>query len=488
MSGHAAVQTQTAAKPTFVSIASGVLQRQCACGQHTSAGSECDECKQKREGTLQRAAINSTPVHEVPPIVHEVLRSPGQLLGAETRAFMEPRFGHDFSHVPTRANGSAHTPAHLTIGAPHDDFEQKAELMAQQVMSQSATSTNTGYDFSGVRIYADNKAAESARSVNALAYTVGQAVVFGAGQYAPGTPKGQRLLAHELAHVAQQTSAATAYAQTLQRKVVLSGAEMQAKDRNVFLKARRWASKTVAQAVMDDMASADDAFDFKDEPELEAEIIKRTSTTQHMKESQETTEKVPGDKRSAFGYPFTSSSGLYGPRVNYAARDYWQPAPPDGYAIRKDKAKNDTLNKLPRGERCNIYGDQCAGYEFKLTAKGKADPYHSIAYLFAQQPPHKRTLIHCDYLLSLVNLMSFADSVGTAEFNKRVIAYGVDKISLRWNAFNDLQTEFFETVKVGGKDTSVRRTGLGSLTARRADERERFCYRRPCRLLQSFGL
>lgn len=90
---------------------------------------------------------------EAPPIVAEVLRSPGQPLDAATRAFMEPRFGWDFSRV---------------------------------------------------RVHTDEKAAESSRAVQAKAYTVGSNVVFAAGEYAPGTNEGQRLLGHELAHVAQQ--------------------------------------------------------------------------------------------------------------------------------------------------------------------------------------------------------------------------------------------------------------------------------------------
>jgi hypothetical protein len=143
--------------PDNLPVSTGVnrLQRQCACGQHTSAGGECEECKKKREGTLQRAAINPSPVNEVPPIVHEVLRSPGRPLDAETRAFMEPRFGHDFSQV---------------------------------------------------RVHTDAKAAESARAVNGLAYTVGQDVVFRAGQYTPETREGRQLLAHELVHTRQQVS------------------------------------------------------------------------------------------------------------------------------------------------------------------------------------------------------------------------------------------------------------------------------------------
>src|SRR5579884_3623289 len=135
-----------------------ILQRKCACGQHTIAGGECEECRQKREGTLQRAAINAAPVNGVSPVVHDVLNLSGKPLDAGTRAFMEPRFGQDFSNV---------------------------------------------------RVHTDARAAESAQAVNALAYTVGRDVVFGMGQYAPATSSGRQLLAHELVHTIQQSSANT---------------------------------------------------------------------------------------------------------------------------------------------------------------------------------------------------------------------------------------------------------------------------------------
>lgn len=138
--------------PSFAPIRTRLPERVCACGQHSS-GDERESCRKKSVGMLQRAAINASPVHEVPPIVHEVLRSPGQPLDAATRAFFEPRFGHDFSRV---------------------------------------------------RVHTDAKAAESARAVNALAYTVGRDVVFGTGQYMPKTVAGHSLLAHELTHVVQQ--------------------------------------------------------------------------------------------------------------------------------------------------------------------------------------------------------------------------------------------------------------------------------------------
>lgn len=85
--------------------------------------------------------------------VAATLRQGGQPLDANTRSFFEPRFGVDFSHV---------------------------------------------------RVHTGAQAESSARAVNALAFTVGRDVVFGEGQYATGTPTGQRLMAHELAHVVQQ--------------------------------------------------------------------------------------------------------------------------------------------------------------------------------------------------------------------------------------------------------------------------------------------
>jgi len=96
---------------------------------------------------------NDSAPSVVPSIVNEVLSSAGQPLDTTTRAFMERRFN---------------------------------------------------YDFRQVRVHTDSKAAESARDLNANAYTVGSNIVFGAGQFLPGTQMGQRLLSHELTHVVQQ--------------------------------------------------------------------------------------------------------------------------------------------------------------------------------------------------------------------------------------------------------------------------------------------
>jgi hypothetical protein len=96
-------------------------------------------------------------VGEVPALVHQVLNSPGRPLDTATRAFFEPRFK---------------------------------------------------YDFSAVRVHTDAHATGSARQINSLAYAVGTNVVFRSDTFAPDTPVGKELLAHELSHVVQQRHAA----------------------------------------------------------------------------------------------------------------------------------------------------------------------------------------------------------------------------------------------------------------------------------------
>ena len=132
-----------------------VLQRKCACGRDAPAGGECEACRKKREGIMQRSATRNDVGRFAPPIVHDVLRDPGTPLDSSSRAFMESRFGRDFS---------------------------------------------------GVRVHTDAKAAASAESVDAHAYTVGKDIAFGAGQFAPQSETGRKLLAHELTHVVQQST------------------------------------------------------------------------------------------------------------------------------------------------------------------------------------------------------------------------------------------------------------------------------------------
>jgi hypothetical protein len=144
-----------------------ILRRGCACGGTPGSAGECEQCRRKRL-ELRRSASAAAPA-VAPPIVHEVLRSPGAPLDGSVRAQMEPRFRHSFADV---------------------------------------------------RVHADGRAAESARAVGAHAYAVGPHVVFGAGRYAPGSAEGKQLIAHELAHVVQQRGTAS----MLQPKVEIGAA------------------------------------------------------------------------------------------------------------------------------------------------------------------------------------------------------------------------------------------------------------------------
>ena len=139
-----------------------------------------------------------------PPIVSEVLHSAGEPLDAATRAFFEPRFGKDFSAIPTHTTAPALSPSSLTVGEPANQFEAQADATAEKVVHLPPPLPETRFDLSHVRIHHGERAAESARAVNAHAYTVGSQIVFDRGQYSPETASGRRLLAHELTHVLQQ--------------------------------------------------------------------------------------------------------------------------------------------------------------------------------------------------------------------------------------------------------------------------------------------
>jgi len=152
------MQTKVQASPAqnFTPIQTGLLQKKSAlCNTPWLVK---DSGRDKEKLTLQRSLVDQPETTTVPPIVHEVLESPWKPLDPETRVFMESRFGHDFSRV---------------------------------------------------RVHTGAKADESARALNALAYTVGRNVAFSTGQYTPQTPTGQLLLAHELTHVIQQGNSDT---------------------------------------------------------------------------------------------------------------------------------------------------------------------------------------------------------------------------------------------------------------------------------------
>src|SRR5262249_35199450 len=206
MTSRQTTQTEALVPATasFTSMRSGILQRKCGCGNHTFSGGKCAECA-KKKNALQRTASNQSQITEVPPIVYEVLNSRGQPLDPESRAFMEPRFEHNFSHVPVRAGTSLSRQSPISIGHPDDPLEHEADAMAERIVQSSNGRAHNRYDFGDVRVHSDTKAAESARAINARAYAVGRDIVFAARQYTPNTRDGRQLLAHELTHVLQQS-------------------------------------------------------------------------------------------------------------------------------------------------------------------------------------------------------------------------------------------------------------------------------------------
>src|SRR6185436_3409250 len=112
---------------------------------------KCAACEEEEK--IHRKESSSDSTSAAPSIVHDVLSAGGRSMDSETRSFMELRFN---------------------------------------------------YDFSNVKIHDNDLAAKSAGSINALAYTSGNNVVFNSGQYNTNSDSGKRLLAHELTHVVQQ--------------------------------------------------------------------------------------------------------------------------------------------------------------------------------------------------------------------------------------------------------------------------------------------
>jgi hypothetical protein len=149
----------------------------------------------------------------------------GHPLDPETRNKMEAAFGHDFNDVRVQRQPEEEEELKkkkkeeeeilLTRGHTGQTPEVTTSLESHiralkgggQPLPESIRTffePRFGYDFSQVRVHTDTRAAESTRAVNAQAFTIGQDVVFGTGQYVPGTSAGRRLLAHELTHVVQQ--------------------------------------------------------------------------------------------------------------------------------------------------------------------------------------------------------------------------------------------------------------------------------------------
>jgi len=184
-----------------------------------------------------------------------------------------PKLSHSFGQIPILAAGAT-VQAKLTIGEPDDPYEQAADRMAEHVMNSPATPPGIqrqetleedvlqakgepshatqappdleqqlsarqgsgsplpetvrsqmepkfGFDFSQVRVHTDGTAVQMSRAIGAQAFTHGTNIYFNAGHYSPASHAGQKLLAHELTHVVQQSGG-----KSIQRKLDTSSSSL----------------------------------------------------------------------------------------------------------------------------------------------------------------------------------------------------------------------------------------------------------------------
>ena len=210
------MQTKVQASPvqSFTPVKTGLLQRKSALCN--TPGLVEDSGRDKEELTLHRSFIDQAETDTMPPIVHEVLHSPGQPLDASTRAFMELRLGHDFRRVrihDAEAFTGGQDSVRKTISLEQDPLlkteiaRRKGPGQPLEPPTQKIMGSLIGYNFRDVRIHTDSFAAASAKDLNAEAFTVGKDIFFGTGRHDTKSPEGKSLIAHELTHVVQQSQA-----------------------------------------------------------------------------------------------------------------------------------------------------------------------------------------------------------------------------------------------------------------------------------------
>jgi hypothetical protein len=242
------MQTRVQASPaqSFTPVQTGLLQKKCTLCNTPGLGEDSERDEEKL--TLQRSSVDKAGTTTV------------------------PRFGHDFRKVRIHDAVPITIQTKLSISQPNDIYELEADRIADQVLAapvhtgvsgappriqrfsgQSNGQMDTapasvdrvlanpgrplepalrqdneqrfGHDFSRVRVHSGEDAEKSAQEVNAHAYTVGQNIVFGAGQFASETHEGRRLIAHELTHMVQQSGRHSSDPSTILRKADTSMAD-----------------------------------------------------------------------------------------------------------------------------------------------------------------------------------------------------------------------------------------------------------------------
>lgn len=187
----------------------GILQRKCRCDKRTSVNGACQGCG--KQTSLPRKALTNSrlPIQtklsigasddsletEANGIADQVLAPPSHADASSAPLHIQRSTHHLGGEI-----GSAPASVDRVIASPGVPLNATLRLDMEQ---------RFGHDFSQVRIHSGAAAEQSARDVDALAYTVGPHIVFSNAQFASGTQAGRRLIAHELTHVVQQGGAAS---------------------------------------------------------------------------------------------------------------------------------------------------------------------------------------------------------------------------------------------------------------------------------------
>lgn len=167
------------------------FQRKCACGGRSGLDGECEDCGKKRLQRKVTVGASNDPLEaEADQVAAQVLDRQAYP-GPDNRP---PRIQR-VTGEPVGQADAAPPSVDKTLASPGRPLDATLRQDIEQ---------RFGYDFSNVRVHSDAVAGQSARDVNARAYTVGSDIVFDHGQFNPATTSGRKLLAHELTHVVQQ--------------------------------------------------------------------------------------------------------------------------------------------------------------------------------------------------------------------------------------------------------------------------------------------
>src|SRR5216684_5120158 len=145
--------------------------------------------------------VTDSPKKRLGGATHQSGVGNAKRLGPAARA---SRSGRPSTVPQTESQMPARPPAIASPAAALEEMAAQSEAL--HTPTRAKMERSFARDLGFVRIHSDASAARSARDLNARAYTFGEHIVFGAGEYTPGTKPGQELIAHELAHVIQQRS------------------------------------------------------------------------------------------------------------------------------------------------------------------------------------------------------------------------------------------------------------------------------------------